>query len=167
DRAQEIIGAVDLEMYTETRETLLSCARFVAAECADRYSDMRKVENVESVEKILPYASFEKPFKKLVSIKQDGKEVVGKLLDSGISVEKDGTYTVEYAYFSERKEQNEELDLPKNFGVDTLAVGVAAEYFFRNGFSDEAILYKGRYDNAVRNDLRTLRAGRLPNRRFV
>lgn len=166
-RAMEIVGTVDLTTNNEEKTRLVACGNFILSECADRYSDMRAKEDVTVEDGTILFSSLNKPIKKVLSIKKNGFDVPYTLFNSYCTVEETGTVTIEYAYYFTRKELDQTLDLPTCFGIDTLAIGTAAEYFFRNGFSDEAILYKNRYDYAVKNDLRTIKAGKTKARRFL
>lgn len=166
-RAMEIVGSVDIATDNADGNRLVSSARFICAECADRYADLVKTEEVFSTTGRILFSSLEKPIKRVFSVKKNDLAAKYQEDNEGITVDAPGRYVIEYGYFSTRKELDEEVEMPKNFGLDTLAYGTAAEYFFRAGFSDEAILYKNRYDNAVKNDLRKMRSGRLPFRGFV
>ena len=166
-RATEIVGTVSFDPADSDGEQLISCARFVCAECADRYADLVARETVTSTEKRIPFSSLTHSVKRILSVKRNGRPVPFRQEIDGIGVDADGSYETEYAYFSERKNLDETLDLPAYFSIDALTFGTVAEYYLRNGFVEDSLLYKNRYDQAVRNDLRQKKAGYLPYRRFV
>ena len=166
-KAMDFVGTVDVSTDNPDGNKLISSARFVCTECADRYSDIRDYFTAHTVDGSILFSGFPHDVKTVLSVKKDDKNVPFSVSPTGIFVKQPGTYVIEYRYFSTIGGLDETMNVPKNFGLDTLAIGAAAEYFFRNGFSEESIVYKNRYDNAVKNDLRTIKAGRLPIRRFV
>ena len=166
-KTMDLVGTVDVSTDNPDGSKLISSAKFVCAECADRYSDARDYYTVTTEDGTISFAAFPRDVKSVLSVKKNGIDVPFIVGTTGLTVRNEGEYVVEYRYFCSIGGLDEEMDIPKNFGLDTLAVGAAAEYFFRNGFSEESIVYKNRYDNAVKNDLRTVKAGRLPYGRFV
>ena len=165
-RAQEIVGQVDLTEGSPEREKLISAARFILAELAG-YADLIETETVYTSDKTIEYDDLGRSVKRILSVSIGSQKVPFMMKEREFTVPKEGTYEVEYTYYPERKEWDEEVELAPFFGLDEVATGVAAEYFFKNGFTEEAILYKNRYDVAVKNALRVKKSGRLPYRRFV
>jgi hypothetical protein len=77
-----------------------------------------------------------------------------------------GDAEVSYLYHSDELTLEDTVLLPPQYTAFVLANGIAAEYFYRSGLTDEAVFYKNRYDTAVLNLSRrrqsvTLKAGRM------
>ena len=59
------------------------------------------------------------------------------------------------------------LDMHPMLNVNTLAYGVASEYFYRVGLLDNAAFYSNRYDGSINIIIRKQKAMDLKGKRFI
>ena len=62
---------------------------------------------------------------------------------------------------------SDRLILPPQFTEYVLAVGAAAEYFYRSSLLDEAVFFRNRFETAVNNLTKRGRVFNLPPRRLL
>ena len=78
-----------------------------------------------------------------------------------------GDAEIEYLYYYVPCLPTDEMLLPPQYTEYILAVGTAAEYFYRSSLIDEAMFFRNRFESAVNNLSRTKRVFNLPYRRLI
>lgn len=79
----------------------------------------------------------------------------------------DGEAEIEYLYYTVPAVNTDRLILPPQFTEYVLAVGAAAEYFYRSSLLDEAVFFRNRFETAVNNLTKRGRVFNLPPRRLL
>lgn len=163
-KAIEIIGEdIDLETENTKRTRLIACGNMIYHELITQYLDMIKKENLVFVDNKVYFSEFSEKVKDILEVYFCGKNVPFKVyplyIESGIN----GETEIIYSYYTNELEINDEMILPPKYTLLFLANGIASEYYYRTGMTDEALVYKNRYDTALLN-LSRKRKGIILNR---
>ena len=78
-----------------------------------------------------------------------------------------GKAEVEYLYYTIPQAGSDKLILPPQFTEYVMAVGAAAEYFYRSSLLDEAVFFRNRFESAVNNLTKRGRIFNIPVRRLL
>ena len=84
-----------------------------------------------------------------------------------LAVAAEGEVEVSYLYRGQTLAPTDTAELPVNFTVYAMALGVAAEYSFRKGLTEEGEFYANRYRRVVAELTGSVRERRLSVRRWL
>lgn len=157
----EFIGdeTLSLNGTDKKSKTLVSAGKMVCNELASVYTSPVTEESVKFTGGKAGYKDFSKRIKNIISVKgKYGKLTFEQHNAFVYACGAEGFYDVKYSYIPEEAAIGAELDLPPQLTAEQIANGVAAEYYYRQGFTDEAAFYKNRYDLALVNQLREKRS---------
>ena len=169
EKAKGIIcdDEINLEEESKKRKKLIDCANSIYRELTEQYIELKTKEKLTVENDKIYYSAFTKKVKDVISIEKDGQKVVFKLLPTYLECVEKGEVEVKYVYNCDELELDDEIILPPPYTDNMLALGIASEYFFRSGLSDEALFYKNRYDNALINMSRRRNGFVLKARNFL
>lgn len=158
---------INLDAESKKRKRLIDCASTIYQELVELYIELKTKENIAITDGKIPYASFSKRVKDIISIHKNGIKQSFKLYPTYLGIEEVGSVDVRYTYIPVELSLEDELILPPPYSENMLAMGIASEYFYRSGLCDEAIFYKNRYDNAILNLSRKRNSFTLQKRSFL
>ncbi|MDD4315928.1 MAG: hypothetical protein PHC84_02080 [Clostridia bacterium] len=168
NKTVEIIGDDDINLDTESkkRTRLLACANMIYHELTTEYVQLKNRETVTFSDKRVYYPEFSKKVKDILGVYKNGASVEFRLFPLYVEADLEGGAEVSYLYHSDELALGDSVLLPPQYTAFVLANGIASEYFYRSGLTDEAVFYKNRYDTAILNLSRrrqsiTLKAGRM------
>lgn len=149
----DIIGDEDISLTTDSkkRDRLIACANMIYHELTTEYVHLKNKEELIFEGKRLYYSAFSKKVKDVLSVFKNGKSVSFKLYPLYIEADIEGNAEVNYIYHTDELGLDDNMLLPPQYTAFSIANGIASEYFYRSGLTDEAIFYKNRYDTAVLN----------------
>lgn len=137
-------------------------------ELTQEYIHLKTAEKVDFSNGRAYYKDFGKQVREVLAVKENKVKrhfVMYPLYLYADGLE--GTAEVTYLYHLGTLGLADVVELPPQYSVHTLAVGVAAEYCYRIGLVDEALFYKNRYDNSLINLSKRMRTATLPIGRIV
>jgi len=159
---------IDLNVQSKKRDKLVSCGNMIYQELTQEYVHLKTTDTLSIDDKRIYYSAFPKAVKEILSIYVNGAEVSFEQEPLFVRVDApSGKCEVRYVYNVPEVNLSDTLTLPPQYTATILAVGVAAEFFFRSGLSDEAIFYKNRYDTSLINLSRKKRPLTVAYRRFI
>lgn len=168
EKVIEIIGDEDIDLDTESRKRtrLLACANMIYHELTTEYVQLKNREIINFSDKRAYYSAFSKRVKDVLGVYKNSQAVEFRLYPLYVESDIYGDAEVSYLYHSDELTIEDTVLLPPQYTAFVLANGMASEYFYRSGLTDEAIFYKNRYDTSVLNLSRrrqsvTLKAGRM------
>lgn len=169
EKTLEIVGDADIDLSTagEKRSKLISCANMIYAELTEEYVHLKHAETLTVSDGRIYYSEFSKQVKDVMRVRRNGLTVPFNLYPLYLSCDVDGEVEVSYVYHPTEANIDDELDLPPQFTAFALANGVASEYFYRSGLTDEALFYKNRYDTTLLNLTRKRNPFSVKYRRFI
>lgn len=168
-KALEIIGdgELDLDAESDKRSRLISCGNMIYSELTEEYVRLRHEEILAADRGIVLFSDFAKPVKDVIRIRRNGVKIPFRQFQTHVDCGVHGAVEVEYLYHAPELTLDGEADLPPFFTASALAAGVAAEYFYRSGLTEEALIYKNRYDNSILNLSRRRNSAEVRQRRFI
>lgn len=158
---------IDLDIDSKKRKKLLSCANTIYQELVELYIELKSKEKLLICDGKIFYSNFAKRVKDIISIHKNGIKQTFKLYPLYLEIDEKGEVEIKYTYVPDILSLDDELVLPPPYTENMLSMGVASEYFYRSGLSDEAIFYKNRYDNALLNLSRKRNSFVLQKRSFL
>lgn len=154
-KALEIAGGEpsELEGESKKKDKLLKCADMIYQELTAEYAKLKHQEKIWFEKGRAYYAAFSKKVKDITSVCEDrsGRKVCFKIRPFCVEADINGYATVNYLYHPDEAGMDDELELPPQYTPHVLALGVASEYFYRQGLIEEALFYRNRYDVALLN----------------
>ena len=125
-------------------------------------SDLDAKNDIIKFNEISSYSIIE--IKKIVS--GSGAHVPFKILTEGIKLPKPGSYKIEFTYFPEKLDIDDNLDYYLKLNELTFAMGVASEFLYIRGDVDDGYMWDKRFKNSLYNLLRPKRNIVMPARRW-
>lgn len=149
----------------ELIETLVKQFNLVREEIASEYQPILKSESFVVKNFKLEFSSFSSPVLEIYSIKDRlGRNVNYKIFDGYIFVcGKD----VEVIYSTLAEGLTIEDEFSATLPERIFAYGVAREYFFHNGFYEDANMWEGRFKGSLEIVLRRKSRVQIPKRRWL
>lgn len=165
----EIIGDTDISLNEESpkRKRLIACANMIYHELTTQYTHLKHQELLDFENGKLYFSLFSEKVLDVLSVKKNGVNIDFKIYPLYVQAEINGKCQVDYLYYSQELDLDDQMILPPQYTAFVVANGIASEYFYRSGFTDEAIFYKNRYDTAILNLSRKRQGVMLKQRRFV
>ncbi len=157
---------VDFDTENDTASAILSCARYILRELTEQYVDLIATDTVTVADKKISFSALSKTPVHILSVKQKDS-VRFREYPTYIKVPREGTYEVTYSYFLHSLGTGDVVTLPPKYTEDVLSLGVASEYLYRTGYTDDAALFGERYYTALKNLSSTRKEIVLPARRFL
>ncbi len=170
DKAISIVGLTGVTHESEDAKVkqLYECANYVYAELTTQFVNLRKVEKIAFKDSVADYADFEETVREIIKVNVGGESKKFIMYPTYVCCEGfSGDAYVEYYYAGGNLQKGSVMPLPPYFTDYLMATGVACEFYYRNGYVDEAMYYKSRYENAVSNVSKKLRGFAIPVRRFI
>jgi len=160
-------NSIALDTQSEKRDRFISCGETIVNELIALYASPVKEEEVTFINGRAEFSNFSQKVKEILAVRQHGVSLNFTVANTYLNADVNGRAVVKYKYFPMISGIEDELDLPAQLTEDTLALGIAAEYFYRLGFTDEAAFYKNRYDIALVNLIKTKNSFILKVKRMV
>jgi hypothetical protein len=158
---------IDLTVSSTKLTKLISCGNLIYSELTEEYVQLKKSEEISFSDGIAKYTLFSESVKDIREIVKDGLKRTFRIYPSYVECDIDGDAEVVYTYHADELGLADEVVLSPQFTAAILATGVASEYFYRSGLTDEAAFYKNRYDTSVVNLTRQNKSIELKVRRFL
>ncbi|MFW5780865.1 MAG: hypothetical protein ACOCWI_05385 [Bacillota bacterium] len=169
EKTLDIIGDDDICLDTESkkRKRLMASANMIYHELTTEYVHLKNKEDLLFEDKRLYFSAFSKKVKDILGVYVKGESIPFKLYPLHIEADIEGIAEVRYIYHADELGLEDDVTLPPQYTSFVLANGVASEYFYRSGLTDEAIFYKNRYDTAVLNLSRIRKGVTIKARRLI
>lgn len=169
EKAMKIIPNenIDLGNQGPKQARLISCGNMIYRELVEDYAPLKAEEEIFFSSNRAYFTSFSKPVKDILGVYKNHAKYDFKVYPQYVSSIADGKTVVRYTYHAEELKLNDEAILPPQFSADMIAVGVASEYLYRCGLTEEALFYKNRYDTSIINNTRKHKSIDLKVRRFL
>lgn len=169
EKTLEILGDEEICLDTESpkRKRLIASGNMIYHELTSEYAHLKNKETLLFEGNKLYFSAFSKKVKDILGVYIDSQSIPFKLYPLYIEAEIEGLAEVKYLYHPDEPELDDEIVLPPQFTAFVLANGVASEYFYRSGLTDEAIFYKNRYDTAILNLSRIRKGITIKARRVI
>lgn len=157
EMAARLIGieeAVDGYFTEENAEgekavnALLACLYLVETELASEYFSLKTEEECDSNGYIDFDALSRKPLRIVSVTAMDGKAAQATICPTGIRVKK-GAYKISYQYLPEEKVVDDVLEFDPSVTTALIGYGVAAQYCLTAGLYEEAVVWDGKYKQAI------------------
>jgi hypothetical protein len=132
-----------------TLNLLVRCVNLTISEIATDYVPLTSQEIVTVTKDFLEYSALTKVVLDVLKITTKGASIKFKSEPNGMPL-KNARYTVEYRYLPKRGNWEDEIDY--NTGLVTarvVAYGVITEYCIISGLTDDAVMWDGRYRQAL------------------
>ena len=154
------------ELTTRNINLLIRCTNLVLSEIATDFIKLKKQENVICEDNIIPYGAFSENVLDILKVKTQGEMPLKfKKRPDGLQVNHSGTVKVEYSYLpSSYHTLTDEIVGFDLIPARIIAYGVASEYSFISGLTQEASLWDDRFKNAML--ALTKKSGYIPPRRW-
>ncbi len=147
--------------------TIVRCLNMVVGEIASDYLEVRKVEDVEVINKIIDYDNFSERLINVKKVEQSGgRNINYRLYPDHLMVESDGVVSVEYCYLPCEVELDDEIMLSPRITELLLINGVLGEYCMINGRYEDSMLYDKRYREMIKLAVMPTKEIRLKARRW-
>lgn len=156
------------ECIQDDINNLLLSVNMVNTNVASSYIEIIGVSNLEVVNNLILFSNISD--KSIIEIKKveslDGKRVSFKILPEGLSVERLGRLKIEFSYFPEKVNIDDDINYYLKLNDLTFAMGVVGEYLYIKGAIDDAYIWDKRFKSSMFNLLRPKRNIRIPARRW-
>ena len=162
--ATALAGESESEISEKDKTLLKRCANIVIKEIATEFAPVYFTESFDS--NSVPLNSLTYP---LIEIKEitdkNGNDIVYKI-DGGV-IKTETPFTLRYSYVPKDLIESDEIPLGNNkITSSALAFGVLCEYYLVKGRFDEAVIFNGKYLDAVKRAVYK-KGKRLAERSFV
>ena len=140
--------------FTETgteQSLFLNAARDVLMRLSGEYCTLKHTETLSATGGAIPYSSFTKTVKRVLSVQKNGEKAEYEEESAGVRVDADGAYEVTYAYLVDAPDFLHDVDVPPRYNLYLLALGVAGEYCYFKGMYEEGRRYEERFLTALNN----------------
>ena len=131
--------------------TIVRCLNLVVSELASDYVEVRCIDKVCAVNKMISYDLFSE---RLINVKKvsdsSGDSLKFRLYPSFLMVEGDGDVTIEYCYLPLAVELDDEIKLSPRITELLIINGVLGEYCMINGRYEDSMLYDKRYREMIK-----------------
>ena len=170
ERTASIIGAEgDVTTYpTQLLNKLKDCVCTVYAELITEHIPLKTKEKATLSGNRIYFEDLNFSVREILKISSPAGRHRFNVFDKHVEVENcPGEAEVEYLYYFVPEELTDELVLPPQYSVYIMAVGAAAEYFYRSSLLDEAMFFRNRFESGINNLSRSGRIFALPKRRLL
>lgn len=135
---------------------------------AANYLPIRDIKKVNATQgKILFKNLSDKQILEIYSIKKNNKLVTDyKCLSNGIIIA-DGEYEVDFSTFPEVVGLDSEIDYYLRLNDFIFSELVVSEYYFLNGYNDEANIWSEKFNEQIQSLLRVKKSVSIPERRWL
>lgn len=149
---------------------LTECLNLVYQEISSEYIPLIIEEKISVIDRKISYINLSKPIQEIISIKSlNNQKIKFETFPEFIQLESDHDLVkIKYAF------EPEILNLESSFynyagkiPARVLAYGVAMEYCFISGITDEAYIWEARYKDSLKNIIRKKHNIILPKRRWI
>lgn len=147
--------------------SLIRCINLVNSELTSDYLPLVTLENVEEINNEILYENLNKPIINILSIKQNGVELMYKALPDRLLLDTSGIVEVVYSYLPEYVNYGDEIEYKSRITARTFALGVCAEYALINNLFEESIAFERRYKDALKIAVRKKSEIRVKARRWI
>ncbi|MBQ3047947.1 MAG: hypothetical protein IJD48_02910 [Clostridia bacterium] len=158
---------IDEETYLQF-EKLLKCLNIVIDDICSQYQTLKTYEEVDVSADGFEIKKLSKKINQILHIKTPNElKLCFKIVDNKIVCDYVGKIFVEYSYYPEKLKKDDCLDyFNGTISTKTIALGVASEYCFVNGFFEDAKIWEQRFLNCINANLRKLGHSCMPKRRW-
>ena len=139
---------VDAELEREV-EKLLDCYQTVEQDVAMRCQGIVEKQEVETADGIVYYESLVRRVVSVLRVESEAGAGFPFLRFPDRIETKAGRAIVIYSAFPERKEAEDEAEVPSYLPLAVLSYGVACEYYLMNGLYEEAAIFDKRYKDGL------------------
>lgn len=171
ERTGMIIGVEgDSSQYpAQIANKLRDCVQTVYTELITEHVPLRTKEKATLSGNRLYFEDLSYGVREILRISSDAGRLKFNVFSEYVEVEDgySGEVEVEYLYYVCPETNADPLILPPQFTEYIMAVGAAAEYFYRSSLIDEALFFRNRFESGVNNLSRSGRVYSLPRRRLL
>lgn len=162
-------GEVQVEDGTQKEfDKLLYALNLVIVEILSEQAEVFTEEEICLENNCFNISKLSKDINRVHSITKNKKEFAYKIFGDTIKTDIDGKVKIVYSYYPQKLEKEDDLKfLNSKISLKTLALGVASEYCFINGFFDDAKIWEERFEKSLQANLKKLGKVKLPNRRWM
>lgn len=170
ERTGKIIG-IDggySEYPTQIANKLKDCVQTVYTELVTEHVPLKTKEKVVLSGNRLYFEDLTYGVREILKISSGAGRLKFNVFAQYVEVENySGEVEVEYLYYVCPETNSDPLILPPQFTEYIMAVGAAAEYFYRSSLIDEALFFRNRFESGVNNLSRSGRVYALSRRRLL
>ena len=170
ERVASIIGVnetlldMPMQIYNKIRDSVIT----VYTEMVTEYIPLRTKEKTEAERGKIFYEDLKYRVREILAIKSPAGRLKFTEYPQFIQAEDyTGEVEIDYLYYIIPTLNSDELILPPQFSEYVVAVGAAAEYFYRSSLLDEAVFFRNRFESAVNNLTKRGRVFNIPPRRLL
>ena len=131
--------------------TIVRCLNLVVSELASDYVEVRKIDSVSVLNKMVSYDVFSE---RLINVKtvsdNSGNNVKYRLYPNHLMVDAENDVSVEYCYLPVAVELDDEVNLSPRITELLIINGVLGEYCMINGRYEDSMLYDKRYREMIK-----------------
>lgn len=146
--------------------TIVRCLNMVANELASDYVDVRKIECVQVVNKMVRYDSFSERLINVKKVLSNGVSVKYRLHPDFLMIDAEGQVDIEYCYLPGIVELDDELMLSPRITELLMINGVLGEYCMINGRYEDSMIFDKRYREMIKMAIKSTREIRLKQGSF-
>lgn len=161
----------ETEIGSETQkefDKLLYALNLVVVEIISEYAEVITEEEIEFKNNCFEITKLSKALNRVYNIVKNKNNVEYKIFGDKIKADTEGNATIVYSYYPDKLQSLDNLGfLNSKVSLKTLALGVASEYCFINGFFDDAKVWEERFEKSLQGNLKKLGKVNLPNRRWL
>lgn len=169
DSAKSIMASASEENESTTLENeqvarLFNLIKFSLQELCTNYIPILESVEITTTDKKYALGSLTN-YIRVHNVYLDGSPIKYKIINRYLTMEKDGTYTVEYYTYPTVNSLFDEIDFLSCFSPDSLVLSLCSYYSLAVGLFDEFNDFHERYLNVAEN-LKNIRVFNLPLRRW-
>lgn len=162
DEIEEALSSEDGGAEDADVKSMVKCVNVAAAElCSNGFSRLETSE-CEATGGVIPLVGLEPAPARIVEVKRGGAAVPFKCDSRGISVKRDGAYTVVYSAAFEDRELDDELGLCAPMDGNIVSYLAARNYCLMTGRTDDAAVWDQMYEREAENARLSRRAAFKP-----
>ncbi len=140
----------------------------VISEIAEEYIPFIKSEKVVLLGGSIPYTAFSTSPQEIIKVKRGRKSLAFCSFANEIKLSaEDGEVEVVYSYIPEKCSFGDNIALPPELSLRTLAYGVAGEFALMSARYEECVNYDNRFISAVSSAKRRKKERKLPYRGWI
>lgn len=159
-------GDEDLPTDQNTIDLMMVALNNVISEIAEEYIPFLYSETVDCDGQTIAYSTLSRPVREIIKVKHGKKKLGFCTFSEGVRLGEGicGKVEVVYSYIPQRVNWMEDITLPPEISLRTLAYGVAGEFALISARYEECVNYDTRFINAINSARRKKREKRLPLR---
>ena len=136
---------------SELGKKLKNCANTCYSILYSTYGRMIVRENILTLNQELYYTFFQKRVNRIIAVKKNGFRIPFKITESGLLFDEDGYFEVEYTYFPDELDFNDEVVLVDNVSPACFTYMVVSEYWLREGDLERSNVFYEKFLSSKQN----------------